>query len=151
MEHERISRESLFMGMSILMSRRSTCKRGQVGAVITQDNRVVSTGYNGPLKGLAHCSEKECDLKKSCIRAVHAEANAIYAAAKNGIKLDEATLYTTHRPCEKCFQAIAASGIKSVYFCYDYHTDDKESDAIIRMFIDAGIELHKLEEGLITE
>ena len=51
------------MSMAELASKRSTCLRRQVGAVIVRDNQVLATGYNGAPKGLPNC----CDLEK-CLR-----------------------------------------------------------------------------------
>ena len=83
----RISWDEYFMSMAELASRRSTCLRRHVGAVIVRDNQVLSTGYNGAPKGLPNCCDlNECLRKKLGIpsgerhelcRAVHAEANAI--------------------------------------------------------------------------
>ena len=143
---ERISRNDLNLDIALLISRRSTCNRGQVGAVITtMAGRIISTGYNGPMKHEQHCSDV-CDLTKSCTRAVHAEANAIYNAARIGISLLGTTLYCTHRPCRKCFEAIAAAGITQVFYLNDYDTDNKSWYDIQTMFMDAGIRIAKIDD-----
>lgn len=59
----RISWDEYFMSMAELASKRSTCLRRHVGAVIVRDNQVLSTGYNGAPKGLPNC----CDLNE-CLR-----------------------------------------------------------------------------------
>lgn len=132
------------MEIAETISKRATCKRGSNGCVITIDDRIVSSGYNGPISNQPHCHEKYCDLSKPCIRSVHAEANAIYAAARQGIKLEGAIIYSTSRPCEKCFQAISSSGISKVYYRLDYTTDLKSKNEIELMFNLAGIKLVKL-------
>lgn len=116
MTPDRITTPELYLEIAKLVARRGTCGRLQVGCVITQENRIVSTGYNGVLKNEHHCQEMLCDLTKSCNRAVHAEANAIYFAANMGISLKGATIYCTHSPCIDCVEAIVQSGIKRVVF-----------------------------------
>lgn len=113
---ERIERTELNLQIAELISKRGTCKRLQVGAVITQDYRIVATGYNGPLPSEYSCNERNCELNQSCTRAVHAEANAIFFAAKKGIALEGATLYCMYSPCTDCAEAIVQAGIKTVVF-----------------------------------
>lgn len=116
---ERISLDDQYAQIAHIISKRGTCNKLRVGCVITQNGRIVATGYNGGLKG-----EKECDwgvkdfhcIEASCIHAVHAEANAIYFAAKQGISLKGATMYCTHSPCTDCAEAIVQAGIIKV--CY---------------------------------
>ncbi len=117
MEH-RISREKLFMSIAHLLAQRSTCNRAQVGAVIVRDHRIISTGYGGSPSGAPHCIDVGCDIGEDggCTRTVHAEVNAIAFAAKHGIMIEGATLYTTLAPCFNCAKIIVNSGIKKVYF-----------------------------------
>jgi len=100
------------------MSRRATCERARIGAVIAKENRIVSTGYNGSPSGLPHCTEVGCepDSDGGCIRTVHAEANAIAFAARNGIPLEGGVLYCTYSPCLNCARLIINSGIKEVVY-----------------------------------
>lgn len=126
---ERITREKLNAGIVKLISQRSTCKRLHVGAIITQDNRIISSGYNGALPDNLSTSFGSdgtclCDVDAPCDKAVHAEANAIYAAAKEGIALEGAVLYCTHSPCIKCAEAIIQSGIKEVLYLEEYRRTD---------------------------
>lgn len=106
-----------FMGIAHQAATRSTCERKHVGAVIVRDRAVLSTGYNGSLRGLPHCDEGGCVMEDGhCITTVHAEANAILQAAKNGVSVDGAELYTTASPCWNCFKLIANAGIGRIYF-----------------------------------
>lgn len=113
---ERIDRVELGLQMAELISKRGSCQRLQVGAVITLEGRIIATGYNGPLQSEYTCNANNCELNKSCERAVHAEANAIYFAARNGIALEGGILYCTYSPCTDCAEAIVQSGIKTVIF-----------------------------------
>ena len=107
----------MFMAMAWLVSARSTCNRGQVGAVIVDDRRPVSIGYNGAPPRMKHCTEVGCDPEDGCERTIHAEANAIAWAARRGISVEGATMYSTHSPCRMCANLIASAGIDA--FIYD--------------------------------
>lgn len=103
------------------MAFRSTCSRLHVGAVIALDRRILSTGYNGAPSGTRHCQHEEENLAgRSCNTAVHAEANAIAFAAKHGVSVAGATLFTTHSPCQSCAHLIINSGIAGVVYNEQY-------------------------------
>src|SRR5260370_33474593 len=105
------------MGIAHQAATRSTCQRKHVGAVIVRDRTVLSTGYNGSIRGLPHCDEIGCVMEDGhFITTVHAEANAILQAAKNGVGVDGGELYTTASPCWNCFKLIANSGIRKIYY-----------------------------------
>lgn len=132
---ERLSRHEVSLAIAKQIARRGTCKRLQVGAIITLDGRIISSGYNGPLEDEAQC-EWTCNAMNPCTKSVHAEANAIYAAAKYGIALKGASLYSTHSPCEHCVEAIVQSGIKHLYFIEQF----RETSHLKRLKI-AGINM----------
>lgn len=118
---ERISWDEYFMNMAELASKRSTCLRRQIGAVLVRNNQVLSTGYNGAPKGLPNCCDlNECLREKMGVpsgerqelcRAVHAENNAITQCAVNGTSCKGATLYVTASPCIMCTKQIINAGI----------------------------------------
>ncbi len=59
-----------------------------------------------------------------CVRTVHAEANAIAQAARNGVAIADASIYITASPCWSCFKLIVNSGIVKV--CYgDFYRDER--------------------------
>ena len=125
------------MGIAHQAATRSTCPRKRVGAVIVRDRTVLSTGYNGSLRGLPHCDDAGCVMEDGhCVTTVHAEANAILQAAKNGIAIDGAELYTTASPCWNCFKLIANAGIRKIYFGEFYR--DERSREVAK---ETGIEL----------
>lgn len=103
-----------------IVAERATCGRKSVGAVIAREGRILSTGYNGPAAGMPHCSSDTCTFTQPCVRSIHAEANAIAFAAKNGVSLEGSTLYLTLSPCVSCAQLIANSGIERVVFEHRY-------------------------------
>jgi dCMP deaminase len=114
---ERISRLELFSEMAKLVSRRSSCLKKQVGAILVKENRVIAMGYNGvlakenPLKGMDD---------KGVTHTVHAEANIISFCAKNGIATEGTTMYITLSPCEKCVELIIQAGITEVVYYEEY-------------------------------
>lgn len=121
---QRISWDEYFMNMAELASRRSTCIRRQVGAVIVKDNQVLATGYNGAPKGLPNCCDlNEClretlhvpsGQRHELCRAVHAENNAITQCAVNGVSCKGGTLYVTDSPCVMCLKQIINAGIVKI-------------------------------------
>src|SRR5437667_944227 len=124
------------MGIAHQAATRSTCPRKHVGAVIVRDRTVLSTGYNGSIRGLPHCEDDGCVMEDGhCITTVHAEANAILQAAKNGVSVDGAELYTTASPCWNCFKLIANAGITTIYYG-EFYRDRKSLEVARRLGID---------------
>jgi dCMP deaminase len=118
----RISWDDYFISLSLLVSCRSSCERLHVGCVIVDtENRIVSVGYNGFLSGAPHTSRIREDHELS---TVHAEQNAISYAAKSGISVNGCIVYITHYPCINCAKILCSSGIKKIYYHYDYKNDD---------------------------
>lgn len=120
----RISWDEYFMEMAELASKRSTCNRRQVGAVLVRDHQILATGYNGAPKGLPNCCDLgECLRQKLGIpsgerhelcRAIHAENNAITQCAVNGVSCKGSTMYITDSPCTMCTKQIINAGIVRV-------------------------------------
>jgi len=125
------------MNLAVQAAMRSTCPRKSVGAVVVRDKAVLATGYNGSIRGLAHCGEVGCLIENDhCVRTVHAEANAILQAARHGVSIDRADIYVTASPCWDCFKLIANAGIARVLYGEFYR------DSRITQFAgEAGIEL----------
>lgn len=111
----------------------------KVGSIIVKDRNIISTGYNGFPIGF---DDTEKRLKTKSIKrlfTVHAEINAILSAGKQGVVLNNASIYTTYFPCLECAKAIVQSGIKEV-ITYTY---DKESAKLKRYNFEKVIELFK--------
>jgi dCMP deaminase len=122
---------------------RSTCDRKRVGAVLVRDRMILSTGYNGSVRGMPHCDEAGHMMEDGhCIATVHAEANAVLQAARNGVAIDGATVYTTASPCWACFKLLANAGV--VRIVYDeFYREDRVFPVAKRL----GIELIRLDEA----
>ena len=96
---------------------RSTCDRKHVGAVIVRDRCILATGYNGSIRGLPHCDDEGHLMEEGhCVRTVHAEANAIVQAARNGTRIDGSAIYVNASPCWNCFKLIGNAGITRIAF-----------------------------------
>ena len=139
---KRVDWDTYFMNIAKEVATRSTCPRKSVGAVIVKDRRILSTGYNGSIRGMPHCTDVGCDMEDGhCVATVHAEANAIIQAARNGVCIDGADIYVTAIPCWNCFKLIANSGIKRIYYG-EFYRDEKS----LKVAKECGIELISLEK-----
>lgn len=122
----RITRHQLYLEMCHSLSKRSTCFRANVGAILVGSNHnILSIGYNGPPSGEPHCTGLTCERTESggCKRSLHAEANAIQRAPKK--HSGGCTLYCTYSPCAACTQTILAyPRISAVIFQVPYRIDD---------------------------
>ena len=127
MSDTRVSWNEYFMKIAEQVATRSTCDRKHIGAVIVRDKTILSSGYNGSLRGAPHCDDVGHDMENGhCVRTVHAEANAVAQAAKNGVRIDEAEMYVTASPCLTCFKLIANCGIQTIYF-KEFYRDERIS------------------------
>lgn len=119
MKRTRSDWDKYFLDIAELVAARSTCDRAYVGCVLVKDRRIVSTGYNGSIKGHPHCDEVGHLLNEEgrCIRTIHAEQNALLHAREN---LEGATAYITHEPCETCTKLLNQAGIKRIVFRHPY-------------------------------
>jgi dCMP deaminase len=137
MAKARASWDEYFMNIAKEVATRSTCDRKYVGSVIVRDRSILATGYNGSVRGLAHCDDEGHLMEDGhCIRTVHAEANAIVQAARNGMRIDGASIYVTASPCWGCFRLIANAGIVRIVFG-EFYRDPKIFDVSQKL----GIEL----------
>ena len=134
---KRVGWDHYFMNIARQAATRSTCDRKFVGAVIVRDRTILSTGYNGSIRGMPHCDEVGHDLENGhCVATIHAEANAILQAAKNGVNISGSEIYTTASPCWNCFKLIANAGIRRIYYG-EFYRDEKS----VRIAGQIGIEL----------
>ncbi|MFO7946583.1 MAG: cytidine/deoxycytidylate deaminase family protein [Armatimonadota bacterium] len=143
----RPSWDDYFMEITHVVAKRSTCLRRQVGALLVHDRRILSTGYNGAPKGLAHCAElggcyrEQHNIpsgeRQELCRAVHAEQNAIIQAAVHGVKLENGvTCYSTTQPCVTCAKMLINANVTRIVYEGDY------PDPLARQMLgEAGVEL----------
>jgi len=141
----RVPWDEYFMQIAAQVATRSTCDRKHVGAVIVRDKTILSTGYNGSVRGMPHCDDVGHMMENThCIATVHAEANAIIQAAKNGTAIDGADIYVTASPCWNCFKLIANSGIRRIFYLEFYRDEN-----VLTVAKQAGIEMRQVECGAV--
>ena len=142
---ERPDWDNYFMQIATVVSTRSTCSRRQVGALLVQNKRILSTGYNGAPSGLSHCLEVGCLREKLQVpsgerhelcRGLHAEQNAIIQAAVHGVAIKDAVLYCTHYPCSLCAKMLVNAGVRTLVLATNY-----PDDLAKELFAEAGIEV----------
>ena len=137
----RVSWDAYFMNIAREVSTRSTCARKHVGATIVRDKVILSTGYNGSIRGMPHCDEAGHMMEDGhCVRTIHAESNAIIQAATHGTRIEGASIYVTASPCWNCFKMIANAGLTRVVFG-EFYRDER----IFAVAQELGIELLHLQ------
>ena len=131
---KRKSWNEYFMQIAEIVATRSTCDRAEVGClIVNDDNRIVSSGYNGSVSGNPHCDDVGHTMRDGhCIATIHAEINALVYCAKEGISVKDCTVYITHFPCLNCTKALIQSGIKKIYYKNDYRIDDYAAELLKR-------------------
>lgn len=124
--------QEYFMEIARLVSKRSTCMRRRVGAVLVKEKRILATGYNGAPTGLEHCAVIGCLREKNNVpsgqrhelcRGLHAEQNAIIQAAAHGISIQGAMLVCTTMPCSICLKMLINAGITDMIYEEGYADD----------------------------
>lgn len=125
----RPSWDSYFTDMARLVSTRGTCDRLRVGAVLVRDRRIIATGYNGAPSSFDHCDDVGHMMEAGhCVRAVHAEQNALMQVARDGGSTTiGATLYCTHYPCVLCAKLLIQAGIVRIVCGSGYRTFSAET------------------------
>ena len=140
--------DDYFMGVSLLAADRSKDPSTQVGAcIVSNDNRILSTGYNGFPQG---CSDDEFpwnrdesvgETKYNFV--VHAELNAILNAG--GKSLVGSRIFVSLFPCHECAKAIIQAGVKEVVYLSDKYNGTQSDNASKRMLNAAGVKLTKIK------
>lgn len=134
----RLGWDEYFMTIAYLISKRSSCDRLNVGCVITRDNMIISTGYNGHIAGTPHNSLVVNNHEQLTI---HAEVNAVCHSSKNGVSLKNSKAYVTHHPCVNCTKTLIAAGVVEIVYSEDYKTDP----IAIKLLLSAGVKVNKMD------
>lgn len=130
--------DETFFAVVEVLSRRSTCSRRKVGAVLVQDNHIIATGYNGTPRGWEHCDEGGCprcadetiasgDYVSKICYCVHAEQNAVAMAARFGHVTEGTTMYLPFGPCHECTRLMVQAGVGEVRY--------REGDKLVRLLL----------------
>lgn len=143
--HVRPSWDEYFSRITSEVATRSTCLRRHVGAILVLDKRILASGYNGAPRGVRHCSEVGCmraehnvpsGTRHELCRGLHAEMNVLIQAANHGIRVQDATLYSTIFPCSLCAKMLINGGIRRVVAQGDY------ADQLAKeLFAEAGVKV----------
>jgi len=146
--------DTYFLEIADLVSKRSTCIRRQVGALIVRDKRILATGYNGAPSGVEHCQSVGCLREKLKIpsgerhelcRGLHAEQNVLLQAALHGVSVKSGVLYCTNQPCAICAKMLINAGINEIV------VSDGYPDKFAMEFLDAaGIHVRKVTSKPVT-
>ena len=145
-----ISWDDYFMLVAVLSSARSKDPNTQVGAcIVSQENRILSIGYNGAPNGYNDDSfpwDREGDeLETKYPYVVHAEENAILNFPGKKDDLFGAKIYVDLFPCNECAKTIVQSGIKEVIYLSDKYKDTVSNIASRRIFDECGVKYRKME------
>ena len=140
--------DDYFMGVSLLAADRSKDPSTQVGAcIVSTDNRILSTGYNGFPQGCSdddfpwNRDESVGETKYNFV--VHAELNAILNAG--GKSLVGSRIFVSLFPCHECAKAIIQAGVKEVVYLSDKYNGTPSDNASKRMLNSAGVKLTKIK------
>jgi dCMP deaminase len=135
-----------FMRLAYLAATRATCDRKQVGAVVvTEDHRVVATGYNGAPKGMPSCDQVGHMLVDNhCVASLHAESNALDFAGRFALGC---SIYVTASPCFDCAKRIINAGIVRVTYDEAYESRYGKSDEVPEYLAKAGVMILKTDPG----
>lgn len=135
-----------WMEMAHKITERSKDPSTQVGAIIvTDENYIVSTGYNGFPSKMKETEEDWLNKPVKYDTVIHAEANAVGIAAKRGSRTDGATMYCTHFPCLNCAKTIIAAGIKKLIWQTEVAGWAEENKKAKTLLEKAGVELFQAE------
>ena len=139
----RPTKDEYYLGIAEAVLKRSTCLRRNYGAVLVKNDEIVSTGYNGCVRGednccdVGHCDRERQGVAKGeryelCV-AIHAEDNCITSAGRD--KAYGATLYIVGKeaktgeyanpnPCLMCRRKLVNAGIARVVGLVDGKPQD---------------------------
>lgn len=144
----RPSWDQYFMGIAVQAAERSTCDQRHAGALIVRDRVILSTGYTGSIRNYPHCGETGHLIEpgsEECQAVIHAEANAIVQAARVGMRIEGATLYSTGPPCWPCFKAVVNAGIERIA-----HAGEQPTARVQETAEKLGLKLDRLEYRATT-
>ena len=143
--------DEYFMGIAKLSAGRSKDPNTQVGAcIVSNDNRVLSTGYNGAPNGFHDddfpWKREGNPLETKYMYVCHAEANAIYNFRGYKKEFENARIYVDLFPCNECTKKIIQSGIKEVIYLSDKYADSDSTKAAKLLFDTCGVKYRRLDD-----
>jgi dCMP deaminase len=133
----RPERPEYYMRIAMAVRARANCIGNKVGALLVRDDRIIATGYNGTPQHMRNCDQGGCERCANreryrsslgydvCI-CVHAEQNTLLSAARFGIAVEGAQLYTTMRPCFGCAKELLQARVHGVHYLHEWQHADPE-------------------------
>ncbi len=152
-----MSWDELFLRHVYLIGSKSRDKSTKIGAVIVKNNRIISSGYNGLPQGVNYWPSARNERPEKYNYYEHAERNAIYSCAKEGISTKDAYLFTNGIACSDCARAIIQSGVKEIAFHSDWQAKQHEEylgrwteslQRSLSMFAEAEVNVRPIEKAL---
>lgn len=150
--------DELFMRHAYLIATKSKDPHSKIGAVIVKNNIILSEGYNGIPRNVNDSILERNDRPEKYYWYEHAERNAIFNCAREGIRIDTATLYCFATPCSDCARALIQSGIIEVVIHEEWDLNIgfnknsiKWAESIKRtndMFKESGIKFRRISMNL---
>jgi dCMP deaminase len=143
----RPDRPEYYMSIALAVRARANCIGNRVGAILVLGDRIIATGYNGTPSQMTNCDEGGCERCANrekyrtsagydvCI-CVHAEQNTILSAARFGIAVAGADLYTTMQPCFGCAKELLQAQVRSVRYLHPWQPSDAELLRQYRVLLD---------------
>lgn len=153
----RPSWDSVWMDVALTVARRSKCSRAQVGAaIVSADQRISSTGYNGPaakLKVDGNCINwcprgqglTPLDNTYDSCPSIHAEANALLYVDRS--RVEGGTIYVTGAPCMQCAKLISNSGLRRVVAIIRTIDVHRQPEKVLDYLRNCGLEVETIEEN----
>lgn len=131
-------RPLVFLEMARAISKRSTCMRLAVGAiVVVKHNIVAGEGYVGHKPGASHCRGNDCPGRHGCTLTIHAEVNALNRIPEEYKDLDK-DIYCTHSPCPQCAGLMRRHKVRRLFYEQEYRNAD------IKSLINSGLEVYRV-------
>lgn len=127
----------IYIQLAQTLARRSTCKRLQVGTVITSTDfrKVLAVGYNGNATGLPNSCDREEAGNCGCL---HSEENAVINC--DAPRFIEKIVFVTHLPCVQCAKRLINLGnVREVFYAQDYRIRDS-----VELLKSVGIEVEQI-------
>jgi dCMP deaminase len=118
----RPSFEEIYLNLAFILARRSTCRRLQVGTVITSTDyrKVLAIGYNGNASGLSNQCDRDEAGNCGCL---HSEENAVINC--DSPRAVEKHVFVTHLPCVMCAKRLINLGnVRRVFYGVEYRLKD---------------------------
>jgi len=145
--------QEYYMRHQYLASEKSKDPSTKIGAVLVREDNIISIGYNGFPRGIEDTKDRLENREEKYFYVVHAEANAILNAARNGIATYNSILYTSGMPCNECAKSIIQAGIRKVcihsqYPSLSHGKWSKSVSKATEMFKEANISLYQYNKVL---